>query len=572
MGGAGDLWVFVTQQPRRNRRQTLSSCYLFGLLAQRELGRGGPAPAFLLDWDDDAGLLTSGQGRTVLSHHLRHAQEVLLGSKPGHILVSGGCLAALDLRGSVAKDDVRAVFAAGESTRSQLRQEVEVLNVLTPSKSSLAAASITYSRDGETVAGCRQEYVELTAIEHRDHAPGRQRGEGFIRLLTTHNECVIIGVTNEHLAESYLLPALERRHALGKGFWNRIVVIFPAAASVARVREENRLPEERLQQRASGLRTVISLFRAKEPTGSHWTVLEYEDNLPFVGNWMGDGPRNSIRLAPLMPGCNVDETFVVELPQSTAAYAEAYRSFITIEQKSTPVGEWNLLGTEVAGEYHWSQIISRSETPEEVRREAFQAVVLVLVHGITSRGHKVFLQLRSHLNGSTALGLYSNISGKVTVQDAYAAAGVDPPDLVSPEDGPALMWDIQERAVLKPDQELPREVWLRAAIREVDEELGLEIDKSRLKDHGHMTLIRSGRRHSLYFRIFSLQLRTVRQGQRTIAEINQIRQNRVGSGMDRGYSLRDIIGLKQGQRLNDLLAVNLDRFLEIYQALGINDE
>jgi 8-oxo-dGTP pyrophosphatase MutT (NUDIX family) len=351
-----------------------------------------------------------------------------------------------------------------------------------------------------------------------------------------------------------------------------MVVIFPSAEATSRVNEE-RASDDRLHRRASGLRTVISFLTSEGPSAQSWKVVEYEGNLPFVGNWMSGGSPSSIRISPILPGCNVDESFVVELPESTMAYAEALNSFLAIEGRSIEVGEWNLLGTASDDVFKWTGIVNRSESSREsANLSTYGAIVLILVHGVTSRGRRVYLQLRSNLNGSTALGLYSNISGKVTIKDAYDAAGLSMPPLISPGDAEALMSDVMRQNVLVHNEQIPRAVWLRAAIREVYEELGLRIDESRLVDHGHLSLVRPERDSSLFFQIFSLELTSTIQDRKPMAEIAAIRHNRTGSGMNEEFTLRDIQRLADGRRLNALMATRLDYFLDIYGSLKISDE
>ena len=75
------------------------------------------------------------------------------------------------------------------------------------------------------------------------------------------------------------------------------------------------------------------------------------------------------------------------------------------------MGEWNLLGVVSGGTFLWTGIVSRSAPPDPHSITVFEAVVLILVHGITSRGRRVYLQPRSNLNGSTGLGFTPTSAG-----------------------------------------------------------------------------------------------------------------------------------------------------------------
>jgi hypothetical protein len=574
IGGGADLWFF-SERPKGTAKADMLRAFLcLGLQIQQQLAAYGAVPAFLLDWEDDATYLVNPRGRTLLSRKLRSAQEALLGGKAGHILLSDDCRRSLSisLPGGVVQRPLRDSLASILGcSGAQLSCSVKELPALMPSKMSIPMVALTYSANNEVIAGGSLVYAEFTAIEHREDLPGRRRGELFIQRLATHDECVIIGITNEHLARQYLIPALADRSADGKGFWRRLVVIFASSEAAARLIED-RPAEDRVHRRAAGLRSVISFLRSEDPSANSWEVAEYRGDLPFVGNWLSGGSPNSIRLSPVLPGRAVDQTFTVELPESTVAYEEAKESFIVIQNRSRKVGEWNLLGRVDGGTFRWREIVSRSASPALVNPATYEAVILVLVHGMSRRGRRVYLQLRSNLNGSTDLGLYSNISGKVTVDDVYDAAGLRPPLLISPEEADALMGDILGQEVLRPGEEIPNKVWLRAAIREVEEELGLKVGESRLKDHGHLTLVRPERDTSLFFQVFSLELTSAIQDQRTVVEINEIRQHRPAAGMDKDFTLRDIRRLAEERSLNALLAANVDHFIEIYRSLEISDE
>lgn len=572
VGGAADLWLFAARPPNAGKADVLRACLCLGLMVQRRLATVRSAPAVLLDWEGDAAYYTRPFGRTVLSLRLRAAQEALLGARPGHVLLSQEGRRSMALNsGPVSGPLLGPLSAVLDCPDARLICTLEQLPPLTPSDAPAPMFAVSYTGDGELLAGSSSAYVELTAIEHRENVPGRRPGEPFIRLLSTHDECVIVGITHEDLAERYLMPALADRRKAGRDLWRRMVVIFASEAAASRVLEE-REDEERRQCRAGGLRSVISFLRSEDRTGRSWKVAEYEDNLPFVGNWMSGGSRNSIRLSPLLPGCDVAKTFVVELAESTVAYQEAQQAFLAIEERSVQVGEWNLRGRGDRDGFCWTGIVPHGAGPERSEAASFKAVVLIIVHGVTSRGRRVYLQLRSKLNASSDFGLYSNISGMVAVQDAYTVADVPLPPLIAPEDADALMGHILRNGVLALGSQVPQEVWLQAAVREVGEELGLHVDASRLKDHGSLTRVVPDKGVRLFFRIFSLELASRQVGRREEAEIQAIRHRRKGVGMDDEFTVGDIRRLQATGALNGLLNDNCEHFIRLYQELGIPDE
>jgi len=575
-GGAADLWFF-SERPEHTAKADLLRAFLcLGLQVQRQLAKYGAAPAFLLDWEDDATYLANPRGGTLLSTKLRFAQEALLGGQAGHILLSDDCRRSLSMskdRGVVRgplRDSLAGVLGCSDA---RLSYAVDALPALMPSKTPIPMVAVTYSADNEVIAGNSSAYVEFTAIEHREKgSAGRRPGEPFIQRLATHDECVIIGITNERLAERYLIPALADRRKDQKGMWRRLVVIFASSEATGRLHERSHSPQDRMRRRASGLRGVTCFLRSEDPSATCWKVAEYQDELPFVGNWLSGGSPNSIRFSPVLPGRDVDETFMVELPESTIGYKDAMESFLAIQDRSVEVVEWNLLGRVDQSAFRWNGIISRDAPQGSFSPATYEAVVLVLVHGPTQFGPRLHLQLRSNLNGSTGLGRYSNISGMVTVPDLYDTKSLPLPPPISRTNVNALTGDILEHRILKWQEEIPDPVWLRAAIREVEEELGLKIGEERLKPHGHLTLARDRGHTWLFFKIFSLELTSEIQNGGPVAEIDEIRQYRPAAGMDKDCTLRDVQRLAEEGRLNTLLATNLYHFIDIYRDLKIPDE
>lgn len=574
IGGAADLWLFSERPHGTAKADMLRAFLCLGLQLQQQLKlkADGAEPAFLLDWDADAMYLANPQGRTLLSRRLRCAQEVLLGGKAGHILLSDDCRQSLSMDCGVLHGPLRdSIASALGCPGAHLSCSLREIPALIPSKMSIPMVAVTYSDNGKVIAGGSLVYTEFTTIERRENLPGSRPGESFIQRLATHDECVVIGITNEHLAGQYLIPALADRRKDGKGFWRRLVVIFPSAEAAAQLIEE-RSAEDRMQKRASGLRSVISFLRYEDPSAKSWDVAEYGWDLPFVGSWLSGGSPNSISFSPVLPGHDVGKAFMVEFRESTVAYEQTKQSFMAIQNRSRKVDEWNLHGRVDEGTFRWTGIVKRSASPASVNPATYEAVVLVLVHGMSAHGRRVYLQLRSNLNGSSDLGLYSNISGKVTVEDVYDAKGLPPPLRISTEDADALMNDIIEKELLKPGEEIPHEVWLRAAIREIGEELGLKIDKPRLIDHGQLAIVRTGGDPSLFFRIFSLELKSTTRDGKAVAEISTIRQSMPAAGMDEDFSLHQIRRKAEENGLNHLLEANIDHFIEIYRSLKINDE
>lgn len=572
-GSGADFWFFEERRATVPSAEMLRPLYLFGLALQAESSRPPTdrCPiSMCLDYENDAAAVSVCGRTTLLSARLRVTQAVLIGSRPGHILLTREAAKILDItdEGHAELPEVGKLL---ETKSSRISCRTDLVQLLTVSKKRHEFRSVVYLADQRTVvAGATEPYIQFTAIEHRDNHDPDRPGAQFSELLAAHDACVILGVTHEDLVEKYLRPAYEQRTLLGKGFWENMVVLFPTEAAANRVMD-GQATEARLQSRRHGLRTVASFLKSSAgPASDSWKVAEYQENLSFVGNWMSKGPRNSIRLSPLLPGIDLKETFVVELTAGTAAFNEAKQSFVAIESNSIAVGEWNLLGRIQDGEYVWEKILNRGNQNKAIPHSLAQAVVLVIVHGLTEDGHRVYLQLRSNMNGSSAIGLYSNISGLVTTNDAYAAADkTPPPNLFA--DGAVILEDIKINRVLLRDGVLRPEVWRHAAAREIDEELGLRVAIDRFVPHGNLILERDNS-PALFFEIFSLELKVSKPSADRQSEIQQIRAARPLAGLEEGFSLKEIRNLADQQCLNHLLARNVDFFLGVYRTLGVTDD
>ena len=268
-GGAADFWLFSERPERVSKFDTLRAFFCLGLQVQHQLAAYGAVPAFLLDWEDDATYLSSLKSRTILSGRLRSAHDALLGSQPAHILLSDNCRRSLSVvSGAVQSPLLADLVATLDSPSADLSCSVEELPAPISSKTGIPMAAVSYSVGPEVVAGSSSAYTEYAAIQHRENRSGVRPGESFIQLLADADECMIIGITNEHLAENYLIPALAERRARGKKFWGRLVVVFPSFKSTP-LYVEGRTADDRVHRRASGLRTVISLLKSEVPQGSH---------------------------------------------------------------------------------------------------------------------------------------------------------------------------------------------------------------------------------------------------------------------------------------------------------------
>jgi 8-oxo-dGTP pyrophosphatase MutT (NUDIX family) len=464
--------------------------------------------------------------------------------------------------------------------------------------------------DGITVCGDDSPHQEQILIEYR--TPQSDPKNVFCRRLVEYDDICIIGVTNENLVTKFLEPALEERNARGKGFWDRILVIFPTRDSIERVRDQinvaayrkvearggrlsdtdNAASKRRVANWETGRRRVMNFLLQQDTSGRSSDCLEYSGLIPFIGQrFRSPSTRSlasSVRISPILPGADVKKNFYIEVFEKQGTFSPISNALETVFSNSRPLIEWHVHGLNATSSEQNAAFtvcgIIRDRRRKSLSRHLDQhfLLVLVLLHVLDNTGHYIVLQERTPLNASSDFGLLSNISGWVTDRDLfsglerrldpdYAEANFATPSGNVPHDdeaSQALMRSLcdgsdSQRYALTEEQ--LDSVAQKAAMREIYEELGLDKTPQRLGK----TLILDGdaekREPAMFFRLFHIQLYP--------QDCRMVAQNRPDAKLER-FRLRDLTKLKKEedigseQHFNHLLRAHFESdFKQIYADL-----
>jgi 8-oxo-dGTP pyrophosphatase MutT (NUDIX family) len=401
-------------------------------------------------------------------------------------------------------------------------------------------------------------------IEHRDPRRTDDPHQEFIQRLVEADEAYVIGLTHEGTA-MFLRAALDTRRRKGRGFWERLLIVFPAERFMENLIDQHPTPLPRKERMRAGKRMVTSfLLGLGREHFNRWDCIEYEGAMPFVGNRFVGERLASVRIAPILPGADMKKTYYTEIFEGMPVYEQLVDAFSVICNRGVSLNEWDLYGTCKDLEFRYHGLVSRKRL--ESRSDYWFPVVLIILHVDNDKGRHVLLQHRTIYNGDEDVDTFSNISGRLTDRDVYAAVGVD--DVPSylgiedPGDGKATA-EFSERTGLTRKAVLPIQAWEAGAVRELQEELGLEIDPERLKSHTRCLLTR--KKGNLVFHIFSLQLRA----DESLDEVEEVEQIRPHAELQM-LSRHEIEQLQRDVKLNTLLQNRYeDVFRPILEELNI---
>lgn len=409
-------------------------------------------------------------------------------------------------------------------------------------------------------------------IDSRDNA-GINAKQKFVAKLINSDKVYILAITHEN-TQTFLSHALEAR---GNKPWQELKIIFPSRQIVELISDERDTPN-RLNiwegTRRSLLLFLIDHFQMASNRESPWELLEYDHNLPFVGNLL-IGQSGVIRISPILPGKSAKYVYYTEILDGTLAYEQVEEAFYKICEMSLPINEHIVYGKLEGEQLLFSGIIRRTEFDEFIEQTAevnFSfPVVLIMLHHLKHGVRYSVLQQRTELNASGDKGKYSNISGRIIDFDIINAAQ----DLALLQQYKNMIIELMRKSaeleeadvlkiftdlgVLNEGKYVPEDTWKQAAIREIKEELGLDISPARLVSHRSEPLPRKG--HTLYFKIFSLDINS--------EELTSIGRQRPDSALGK-FTLDQLEELHDSERLNKLLQKRFpDIFKPIFEDLGI---
>jgi 8-oxo-dGTP pyrophosphatase MutT (NUDIX family) len=294
--------------------------------------------------------------------------------------------------------------------------------------------------------------------------------------------------------------------------------------------------------------------------------LEFEGNLPFVGNWFISERNASVRVAPILPGCDMKKSYYMEVFKGMEAYTQLAQAFSVICSRSSRVVEWDIYGQFKEGELQYQGIVNRQKWDElgQIGRFCFP-IVLIMLHADIEGGPKSILQERTIFNASDDIDTFSNISGRVTDMDICTAKALALPPYIDYQDtdDDIATTAFNDRTNMKPGDPLPPGTWEAAAIREIREELGLRVTPDRLKHHCTYHLKRAN--GDLFFKIFSLKLRRTLN----VDELEIIEDSRPYVKLS-AFDLPLLRNYHENSRFNRLLQREFEKvFVSIFRELGI---
>ena len=419
----------------------------------------------------------------------------------------------------------------------------------------------------------------MVEIEYRDKRHNDPH-QNFIKRLIDADDVTLLGLTHEG-TPGFLETALKERLKKRQGFWNNIQIIFPSKSSLDNIIEINRSIEEREARWLGGRKGVYNYLIGLGPEYlTKWECLEYNGYLPFGGDKCIINDKESMRVAFVLPGTDMKEVYTTEIFQGTIPFKQLSEALSLIINNCVRFIEWTIYGVYDEDKKHFKYrgLVNRKNMDkliEECDDELCFPTVLIMLHAECSGKPTSILQYRTMYNASSDMDKYSNLSGRIIDRDVFMAMGGSPPnDYIEKYNSIEFEGTLNARdrittafkkAInINPNMPLPERSWKEAAIREINEELGINITQDRLIPHNEQLLHRKN--HSLYFKIYSLFL-DERDNRLELDIIEEIRPKSKLEQFDHPKLERYY---EDTDKFNKLLQTKFESiFIPIYKELGI---
>lgn len=603
--------LFIPAEGDDGPAGALKKALLFGLHLQMQARRCAKPidTCVIVHWEEWA-MLREVKANAYVSQHLIGvgldlARRLMLLSDRPHVLLSRAAHKRL------GEDDLKRENFADIREPAQLPTGFEILNL--PGQASRYAmdefsvhdrykfAHPVYSlhvalANGETEVGDAAPPQHRVGLEYRSSQDVPMAQRTFTRILAEADHVTILGVTHETLPQ-YLHAAHEIRVEQHRGFWKKLQVVFPSERVVELTEDQARTKADRVEAWHRGQRSVFEfLLGFSREHQLEWDCLEFSGLLPFVGQRYMTADRKTIRIAPILPGGDVKESFYMEV-FAGKAYDQLSNSFDFIIGKSKLFVEWNLRGTLKRERFQFDGLVSRRQIDECVKAEKAAGrhapcfpVVLVMLHVRLGVPRRAVLQERTRYNAASDHGKLSNISGLMVDHDIFQAliaeVGTPRPSddylrknyLSSPDPLTASLAFLHEtRPHVTLNQPISPETmeraWRAAAVRELYDELGLRVRPEDLQlERTNCKFERSDMDppRDLLFQIFSLDLSTSTDDGRDDTLLKFIQTARPNSALQLFTMDEMKKAHASGQRFNSLLQKKFKEiFLPIYKKLEL---
>ena len=435
-----------------------------------------------------------------------------------------------------------------------------------------------FAADNKLQIGKQYTPYDWTFLEKRDEREFSPR-QKFIKKLVEADKVCIIGITHEG-TKGFLAEALKERN---NKFWDELQIVFPNREIIETILDEREVEERK--NAWEGARRSLFLFlieQTKDHGPNNWQCLEFDRNLPFIGNKLIGKKNSVIRIAPILPGESAKEVFYTEILEGTKAYDQLSKAFDRVCELSLPLNERLVFGklNQEKSNILYKGLLERTILDKFIQETSGLnycfPVVLVMLHTQKFGKRYSILQKRTELNATGDTGTYSNISGRIIDLDVLRSSSNTNLiqrylELISKilkhsleKNMDADYFDeIKSAFENMLGQEEPLEIsmdaWKQAAVREIKEELGLFINKTRLEYQRTAPLPKVD--YSLFFCIFSLDLSN--------KEFEKIEKLRPDADL-KPFSFNELESYWAEQKLNRLLQSEFHTvFVPIFEKLGI---
>ncbi len=320
-------------------------------------------------------------------------------------------------------------------------------------------------------------------------------------LFVTAERVWIIGTINEGIA-SQLQTALTTRK---NKFWEELKVVFLSTHLFGHLAGQNPQDQRELWLNSvRSLREFLIAFEARTQEHCNWECLEYSYFFPFQAKRFSFSRLSTIHFEPFFLATTPRSTFCIEARSDSAVYDLFLGKMEEIFRGSSPISEFNVYGRAtdetsfrldgVVSQRNW-----RSFRPAVGGLACFPVSFILLYTNFVST-NRVLLQYRDPLNTGNDPDRYSCISGKVNDEDFFAPTLPDDEYRKMAVEASASMDNMErerrrialsrvflQKVDLLEGRHVPFDVldkvWLETAIRELHDELGLQIEPERLKPY-----------------------------------------------------------------------------------------
>ena len=623
---------------KRGAQVSTNLALQYGILLQIFAKRKGYRLGITLHWEDDPIEIYGNQ--FVVSEGLKQAKLLMSFSGRDHFFLSPKFISHLsgEKLPNLGSEEfekhpkpleyfLSKVKIAGYSLSDQIVQEIEEQyghfssdnNLLEtdPNPSSevldftFLDRHVTPHRVANLYLKCR--YLELgkpyepyhkVFLEQRDYT-SNDKHKKFMQHLVHANKAWIIGITHEG-TKDFLNKALLKR---GGKFWDELKIIFPSREVLKKIQDERSFSDRETQWVIARRDLIVYLLQKSSENRDNkleWECLEYNGNLPFIGNYFEyrDGEKeNLVRVAPLLPipdssknsKLKVDKplekglkrVYYMEIFQKMGdPYLQIHNAFKLISLSAKTIYEWTMFGEppEIGRPVEFTSVVEitqEADQIEESRKRGLECcfpVVIVILFVETYGVREIFLQKRTEFNSTSDLGKFSNLGGRVIDLDLIDLADTTKFHKYNQKKSllienisetrttlkPKISRLLQELEVIDRREAIPQAAWQRAGIREIKEELGLDLyaSENRITFQHAETLNRMKeiKRHQS-FKVFSLKLKT--------EELESIKQVRPSANL-KPFSEKTLRQHHKWKIFNSLLQRRFYQvYMKIFKQLGV---